>query len=253
MFYPRLVVLQRQHGARWVASGLGTVATTVPSAAGRAYNVALIDCDEGFLRCYEPGRTSTRWTSRSPARRFRTPKSRMAARNRPTRFIPARAGRPARKFRPRRGAAATVGAAESDLGHVADGLLIDLMAGHVRAGMPRSNCAIDGLATTQSRLGLNLKRISASHAFHRRRPRFVLHVPRRACRGGPSARAVQCRDRLWLDQRSAGRRQASVREITRSRRRHASSRHDSASTGRCRGAAMGIAQPGGLGEAAVRY
>ena len=53
VFYPRLVCPHTGSTAlEWrVASGLGTVyATTVthPFPAGEAYNIALIDCDEGF-------------------------------------------------------------------------------------------------------------------------------------------------------------------------------------------------------------
>ena len=53
VFYPRLVCpYSGSTVLEWrVASGLGTVyATTVthPFPAGEAYNIALIDCDEGF-------------------------------------------------------------------------------------------------------------------------------------------------------------------------------------------------------------
>jgi acetyl-CoA acetyltransferase len=124
----------------------------------------------------------------------------------------------------RRGAAAIVGAAESDLGHVADGLNpIDLMAQGIAraaadAGLPLRD--IDGLlcATTQSRTsGLNLSEYlgisprfidttilgGSSFMFH------VAHAVAALQLGLCEIAAIA----YGSTQRSVGRRQASVREI----------------------------------------
>lgn len=124
----------------------------------------------------------------------------------------------------RRGGAAIVGAAESDLGHVAEGMnVIDLMAQGITRALADCGLAlkdVDGLicATTQSRTsGLNLSEyLGISPAFIDTTiiggSSFMFHV-------GHALAAIQlglCNVAVIAygsTQRSVGRRQASVREI----------------------------------------
>lgn len=124
----------------------------------------------------------------------------------------------------RRGGAAIVGAAESDLGHVAEGMnVIDLMAQGITRALADCGLAlkdVDGLicATTQSRTsGLNISEyLGISPAFIDTTiiggSSFMFHV-------GHALAAIQlglCNVAVIAygsTQRSVGRRQASVREI----------------------------------------
>jgi len=124
----------------------------------------------------------------------------------------------------KRGGAAIVGAAESDLGHVADGLNpIDLMAQGITRALDDCGLAlkdIDGLlcATTQSRTsGLNLSEyLGISPAFIDTTilggSSFMFHVAHAlaAIQLGMCEVAVIA---YGSTQRSVGRRQASVREV----------------------------------------
>ena len=78
VFYPRVLCpFTGSTALEWrIASGLGTVyATTVTHPAqGAPYNVALIDCDEGFRLMSRPIRSLPRWRAeddRAAARRRR--------------------------------------------------------------------------------------------------------------------------------------------------------------------------------------
>ena len=157
---------------------------------------------------------------------------------------------------------------------------IDLMAQGIHRAL--ADCGlhlrdVDGLlcATTQSRTsGLASERISRHLAGLYRYDdprRLVLHVSCRARAGGAPARPVQGRGhRLWLTQRTVGRRQASVREYNPYETPfrpflpvdrlcaggiapYAPIRHDPRAIGGGRGggARMGIAQPGRLGKEAA--
>ena len=113
----------------------------------------------------------------------------------------------------KRGGAAIVGAAESDLGQVAEGFnVIDLMAqGIARAlddcGLGCATSTASSARATQSRTsGLQLERISRDLAGLYRLDdprRLVVHVPCRARGGGAPARAVPGRGRSPMARRSA--------------------------------------------------
>ena len=244
VFFPRLVCpFTGSTDLEWrIASGLGTVhsTTTVHALDGSAYNVALIDCDEGFrlmsrvediapeavkigmrvsFKAHNPG------GDQEPVPVFvplasETPRSAAAS---ATMSGPAVAPRKAAGTA-RRGSAAIVGVAESDIGQVPAGLTpIDLMAqGITRAlddcGLKLSD--VDGLfcATTQARtsalslseyLGIDAPFIGSTIVGG---SSFEYHVAQaqQAIEAGLCTVAVIA---YGSTQRSTGRRQASVREI----------------------------------------
>ncbi|MGD9805779.1 MAG: acetyl-CoA acetyltransferase [Hyphomicrobiaceae bacterium] len=247
VFFPRLVCpFTGSTNLEWrIASGHGTVhsTTTVHSVDGGAYNVALIDCDEGFrlmsrvediapdavtigmrvaFRVHRPGGDSEPIPVFIPLADARAEPSRPAA-------VPASNAGPVVSRRKaagtaRRGSAAIVGVAESDIGQVAAGLTpIDLMAqGITRAlddcGLKLSD--VDGLfcATTQARtsalalseyLGIDAPFIGSTIVGG---SSFEYHVAQaqQAIEAGLCSVAVIA---YGSTQRSVGRRQASVREI----------------------------------------
>jgi len=244
VFFPRLVCpFTGSTDLEWrIASGLGTVhsTTTVHAIDGSAYNVALIDCDEGFrlmsrvedvapdtvaigmrvsFRVHRPGGDA------EPVPVFAPATGEPAA----TPAAKASAGSPAITQRKptgtaRRGSAAIVGVAESDLGQVADGLTpIDLMAqGITRAlddcGLTLSDVDALFCATTQARtsalslseyLGIDAPFIGSTIVGG---SSFEYHVAQaqQAIEAGLCSVAVIA---YGSTQRSVGRRQASVREI----------------------------------------
>ena len=181
----------------------------------------------------------------------------------------------------KRGSAAIVGVAESDLGQVAEGTLrLRSDGARSRARARRLRPEIEGRRRAvlshhpEPVVGPRARRIprnqSSIPGFDHRR-RFVLRVSRGACDGRDCARPLQRRrDCLW--QHAAQRRpQAGVRARDQSVRNavqavpaverlracgvaaYASVRHDARATGRGRGgrAGMGAAQPGGVGEEAA--
>ncbi|MEZ5815632.1 MAG: acetyl-CoA acetyltransferase [Hyphomicrobiaceae bacterium] len=241
VFFPRLVCpFTGSTDLEWrISSGLGTVysTTTVHSVDGKAFNVALIDCDEGF-------RLMSRVEDVAPD----TITIGMRVAFRPHRpggdeepvpvFVPVADSKPAaptaqrgpaiarRKSAAtaRRGSVAIVGVAESDLGHVAAGLTpIDLMAQGITRALDDCGLAlsdVDGLfcATTQARtsalslseyLGLDAPFIGSTIVGG---SSFEYHVAQaqQAIEAGACTVAVIA---YGSTQRSVGRRQASVREI----------------------------------------
>ncbi|MGE0697702.1 MAG: acetyl-CoA acetyltransferase [Hyphomicrobiaceae bacterium] len=242
VFYPRLVCpFSGSTRLEWrIASGLGTVQSTtvVHPVEGAAYNVALIDLDEGFRLMSRVEDVAPDSVAIGMRVRFRTHRAGGDAEPVPV-FLPAEAGAPGAPTSPaplpapsvrkppatsRRGSAAIVGVAESDLGQVAEGLTpIDLMAqGIVRAlddcGLRLSD--VDGLfsATTQARTSA----LSLSEYLRIDAPfigstivggsSFEYHVAQAqaAIEAGLCSVAVIA---YGSTQRSVGRKQASVREI----------------------------------------
>ena len=143
VFYPRLVCpYSGSTRLEWrVASGLGTVysTTTVHPVKGEPFNVALIDCDEGFrlmsrvedvnsdevavgtrvtFRVHRPGGEEEPQPVFVPA----------GAETKPAAAVSTIASRPLAKrgqtSTARRGSAAIVGVAESDLGQVAEDIKV---------------------------------------------------------------------------------------------------------------------------------
>ena len=239
VFFPRLVCpYTGSTDLEWrVASGLGTVysTTTVYPVEGAPYNVALIDCDEGFrLMSRVEGLASDRVTIGMRVK-FRVHKPGGDAEPVPV-FAPIDATPGAAVAKPavrtgsrsdaglKRGSAAIVGVAESDLGQVAEGLTpIDLMAQGITralddAGLKMSD--VDGLfcATTQARtsalglseyLGIDAPYIGSTIVGG---SSFEYHVAQAmaAIQQGQCSVAVIA---YGSTQRSVGRKQASVREI----------------------------------------
>lgn len=247
VFYPRLVCpFSGSARLEWrIASGLGTVYSTtqVHPVEGKPYNVALIDCDEGFRmmsRVEDFAPDAVKIGMRVKARVHRaggdaepvpvfTPAADAAPATAAALAAVAQVALPAARVNRsdaglKRGSAAIVGVAESDLGQVADGLTpIDLMAqGIVRAlddaGLKLAD--VDGLfcATTQARTSA-----LALCEYLRLDPPFIgstiiggssfeYHVAQAMA----AIEAGQCNVAVIAygsTQRSVGRKQASVREI----------------------------------------
>ena len=222
-----------------IASGLGTVysTTTVHPVEGKPYNVALIDCDEGFrlmsrVEGIEPQdvkiglrvrlRVQPAVGDEPPQPVFIPADSKTAAeppaaasRSMPTRRTAGAA---------RRGSVAIVGVAESDLGQVAEGLTpIDLMAQGITRALDDAGLRladVDGLfcATTQARtsalslceyLGIDPPFIGSTIVGG---SSFEYHVAQAqsAIEAGLCSVAVIA---YGSTQRSVGRRQASAREV----------------------------------------
>ena len=241
VFFPRLVCpFTGSTALEWrIASGLGTVhsTTTVHPVEGKPYNVALIDCDEGFrlmsrvediapqavqigmrvrFRVHTPGGDEEPVPVFFPAE---------AVAPKPPDAIPARPMPPRKAAGTcRRGSVAIVGAAESDLGQVAEGLTpIDLMAQGITRALADAGLQladVDGLfcATTQARtsalglceyLGIDPPFIGSTIVGG---SSFEYHVAeaQAAIEAGLCTVAVIA---YGSTQRSVGRRQASVREI----------------------------------------
>jgi acetyl-CoA acetyltransferase/uncharacterized OB-fold protein len=243
VFFPRLVCpFTGSTRLEWrIASGLGTVhsTTTVHSLDGKAYNVALIDCDEGFrlmsrvediapdkvaigmrvvFRAHRPGGDDVPIPVFVP--HFAPDDRASSGRTVSSPFIPARSSIETA----RRGSAAIVGVAESDLGEVAEGLSpVDLMAQGITRAL--ADCGlrmadVDGLfcATTQARtsalslseyLGLDAAYIGSTIVGG---SSFEYHVAQAqsAIEAGLCNVAVIA---YGSTQRSIGRRQASAREV----------------------------------------
>jgi acetyl-CoA acetyltransferase/uncharacterized OB-fold protein len=241
VFYPRLLCpYSGSSNLEWrVASGLGTVysTTTVHPVEGKPFNVALIDCDEGFRMMSRvdgiasdevaPG-LRVQFKAHKPADdQPSIPVFRPAAATVAPAAASSKPVRPARRDSPsgmKRASVAIVGVAESDLGKVADGLSpIDLMAqGIVRAlddaGLRMSD--VDGLfcATAQARtsaltlceyLGIDPPFIGSTIVGG---SSFEYHVAQAqsAIEQGLCSVAVIA---YGSTQRSIGRRQASAREF----------------------------------------
>jgi acetyl-CoA acetyltransferase/uncharacterized OB-fold protein len=193
VFYPRLVCpCCGSTNLQWrIASGLGTVysTTTVTPVEGKPYNVALIDCDEGFRLMSRVEDIAPEAVAIGLRVRFRVHKPAPPAAGKkvdpadlapipvfvPESAVPGfsltpQAQSDSARLKPgterranssdaglKRASAAIVGVAESDLGEVAEGLTpIDLMAQGISralddAGLKLSD--VDGLfcATTQAR------------------------------------------------------------------------------------------------------
>ena len=122
MFYPRVLCpFTGSDKLEWrVSKGLGTVyaTTVVHPGEGAPYNVALIDCDEGF-------RLMSRVEDIAPDEGARSAcacaSACIAPAARTSRLSRVRAGGGRVMNGLKRGSAAIVGVAESDLGQVADG------------------------------------------------------------------------------------------------------------------------------------
>ncbi len=241
VFFPRLVCPYTGSTAlEWrIASGLGTVhsTTAVHPVEGAPYNVALIDCDEGFRLMSRVEDVEAQGVTIGMRVRLRVRPATGDAEPVPT-FAPADAATPAApaaKSLPsalprkdagtsRRGSVAIVGVAESDLGQVADGLTpIDLMAQGITRALDDAGLKladVDGLfcATTQARtsalllceyLGIDPPFIGSTIIGG---SSFEYHVAQAqaAIEAGLCSVAVIA---YGSTQRSVGRRQASVREI----------------------------------------
>ena len=224
VFYPRVMCpFTGSNKLEWrVSKGLGTVyaTTVVHPGEGKPFNVALIDCDEGFRlmsRVEDIDADKVRIGQRV---RFRVHKPRR--RGRSLSCVRAGGGRVMEGLK--RGSAAIVGVAESDLGNVAEGLsVIDLMAQGVHRAL--DDCGlklkdVDGLfsATTQSRLSVVAlaEYLGLDPAFTGSTivggSSFEYHVAHAmaAISAGLCNVAVIA---YGSTQRSVGRKQASVREI----------------------------------------
>jgi acetyl-CoA acetyltransferase/uncharacterized OB-fold protein len=253
VFYPRLVCpFTGSTSLEWrLSRGLGTVhsTTTVHPVEGEPFNVALIDMDEGYrlmsrvegippddvkigmrvaFRVHrDPPNPKAKGEVPEPVPVF-TPSTEGGG---PSEAAVPPAGAPSRARRkaapvaaPKRGSAAIVGVAESDLGEVTAGLTpIDLMVqGITRAlddcGLKLSD--VDGLfcATTQARtsalslcesLGIDPPFIGSTIIGG---SSFEYHVAQAqaAIEAGLCSTAVIA---YGSTQRSVGRRQASVREV----------------------------------------
>ena len=283
VFYPRVLCpFTGSSKLEWrVSKGLGTVyaTTVVHPAEGAPYNVALIDCDEGFRMMSRVEDIDPMKVQHRPARALpRAPSRRRGA---ALSGVRASGGRVMDGLK--RGSAAIVGVAESDLGQVADGFsVIDLMAQGVQRAL--DDCGlklkdVDGVfaATTQSRLsvlalceylGLNPPFLGSTivggssfeyHVAHamsaisagpvqRRRHRLWQHAAQRRAQAGLGARDQSLRVALQavhaVERLRAGRLAP-----------HAPVRHHARADGRSGGgrARVGAAQPGGLGEEAAHH
>ncbi len=243
VFFPRLVCpFTGSTKLEWrIASGLGTVysATSVAPVEGEPYNVALIDCDEGFrLMSRVEGmapdavkiglrvKFHVHWPGgdEPPVPLF-TPLATASAVVQSISIATLRPAAARSLATPlKRGSVAIVGAAESDIGEVAEGLTpIDLMAQGITRAL--DDCGlrladVDGLfcATTQARtsalslceyLGLDPAYIGSTIVGG---SSFEVHVAQAqaAIEAGLCKVAVIA---YGSTQRSVGRRQASVREI----------------------------------------
>lgn len=242
VFYPRVVCpFSGSTELEWrIASGKGTVyaTTVVHPVDGTPFNVALIDCDEGFrlmsrvegvapdvvaigmrvaFRVHRPGGDEAPVPvfvqDAAPAASAVTP---------PLRRAPSPAARPDTLLT--RGGAAIVGVAESDLGHVASGLTpIDLMAQGISRALDDCGLAlgdVDGLfcATTQARtsalslceyLGIDPPFIGSTIVGG---SSFEYHVAQ-AMAAIQMGQCTVAAIAYGSTQRSVGRKQASVREI----------------------------------------
>ncbi|MGE0766330.1 MAG: acetyl-CoA acetyltransferase [Hyphomicrobiaceae bacterium] len=244
VFFPRLVCpFTGSTDLEWrVASGLGTVysTTTVHAVDGGAYNVALIDCDEGFRLMSRVEGVAPDAVKIGMRVSFGVHRPGGDAEPVPV-FVPLSAAasgmqqattsvrsEPAARSRQstgtaRRGSAAIVGVAESDLGQVAEGLTpIDLMAQGITRALDDCGLGlrdVDGLfcATTQARtsalslseyLGLDAPVIGSTIVGG---SSFEYHVAQaqQAIEAGLCNVAVIA---YGSTQRSVGRRQASARE-----------------------------------------
>ncbi len=245
VFFPRLVCpFTGTTDLEWrIASGLGTVysTTVVHPVEGKPFNVALIDCDEGFRLMSRVEDIAPDAVTVGMRVKFRPHKAEGAEEPVPV-FAPLTAAPVAPATKPRdtalpratagrasatglkRGSAAIVGAAESDLGQVAAGLTpIDLMAQGIARALDDAGLKladVDGLfcATTQARtsalqlceyLGIDPPFIGSTIIGG---SSFEYHVAQAmaAIEGGQCSVAVIA---YGSTQRSVGRKQASVREI----------------------------------------
>ncbi|MEZ5854019.1 MAG: acetyl-CoA acetyltransferase [Hyphomicrobiaceae bacterium] len=242
VFFPRLVCpFTGSTNLEWrIASGLGTVhaTTTVHPVKGDPFNVALIDCDEGFRMMSRVEDIPSDDVKIGLRVRFRVHNPGGEEPPMPV-FVPDHSAgdakgagvshaRPLATRKPvatsKRGSVAIVGVAESDLGEVAEGLSpIDLMAqGIVRAlddcGLKLAD--VDGVfsATTQARtsalglceyLGIDPPFLGSTIVGG---SSFEYHVAQAqaAIEAGLCNVAVIA---YGSTQRSVGRRQASAREI----------------------------------------
>ena len=241
VFFPRLVCpFTGSTKLEWrIASGLGTVhsTTAVHPVEGAPYNVALIDCDEGFRMMSRVEEIPPDQVKIGMRVRLRVDQSGGGEAPVPV-FVQAGADAavavavtsprlaPTRKpaGNSRRGSVAIVGVAESDLGQVAEGLSpIDLMAQGITRALEDAGLKladVDGLfcATTQARtsalslceyLGIDPPFIGSTIIGG---SSFEYHVAQAqaAIEAGLCSVAVIA---YGSTQRSVGRRQASVREI----------------------------------------
>ena len=241
VFYPRLVCPHSgSTELEWrIASGLGTVysTTVVHPVEGKPFNVALIDCDEGFRLMSRVEDIAPEAVAIGMRVRFRVHRPGGEEPPMPV-FAPVAAEAPVRDMpalpalRPRttaaagsltRGSAAIVGVAESDLGQVAEGLTpIDLMAQGITRALDDCGLGladVDGLfcATTQARtsalslceyLGIDPPFLGSTIVGG---SSFEYHVAQAqaAIEAGLCSVAVIA---YGSTQRSVGRKQASVRE-----------------------------------------
>ena len=224
VFYPRLVCpFTGSDKLEWrVSKGLGTVyaTTVVHPGEGKPFNVALIDCDEGF-------RLMSRVEDISPdkvkiGQRVRLPGAHAGRRGRSISRVRAGGGRVMEGLK--RGSAAIVGVAESDLGNVAEGLsVIDLMAQGVHRALDDCGLKLEDVdalfsATTQSRLsvvalaeylGLDPAYTGSTIVGGSSFEYHVAHAMAAIAAGLCNVAVIA----YGSTQRSVGRKQASVREI----------------------------------------
>lgn len=242
VFYPRLVCpFSGSTDLEWrIASGKGTVhaTTVVHPVEGVPYNVALIDCDEGFRLMSRVEGVAPETVTIGQRVEFRVHRPGGDEAPLPV-FVPTPAPAqdvsapslirmPSIQARPdtllKRGGGAIVGVAESDLGQVADGLTpIDLMTQGISRALDDCGLAlkdVDGLfcATTQARtsalslcesLGIDPPVIGSTIVGG---SSFEYHVAQAVAAiqlGQCSVAAIA----YGSTQRSVGRKQASVREI----------------------------------------
>ncbi len=247
VFFPRLICPYTGSSTlEWrISKGLGTVysTTVVTPVEGKPFNVALIDCDEGFRLMSRVEDIAPESVTIGMRVQFRVHRSGGEAPPTPVFSPVATASDPVSNTRAipeaqlsrgraqlasnaglKRASAAIVGVAESDIGQVADGLTpIDLMAQGIARALDDCGLAladIDGLfcATTQARTSA-----LALCEYLKIDPPFIgstivggssfeIHVAQAmaAIEHGQCTVAVIA---YGSTQRSVGRKQASVREV----------------------------------------
>ena len=224
VFYPRVLCpFTGSDRLEWrISKGLGTVhaTTVVHPAEGKPFNVALVDCDEGFRLMSRVEDIPPEQVRIGQRVRFR----RASARWRGATLSRLHAGAERVMEGLKRGGAAIVGVAESDLGQVADGLsVIDLMA--QGTGRALDDCGlslkdVDGLfsATTQVRLsvlalaeylGINPSFLGSTIVGGSSFEYHVAHAMGAIALGLCNVAVIA----YGSTQRSVGRKQASVREV----------------------------------------
>src|SRR6516162_10199436 len=224
VFYPRMLCpFTGSDRLEWrISKGLGTVyaTTVVHPIEGKPFNVALIDCDEGFRLMSRVEEIAPEQVRIGQRVHFRVHQP--GGEEPPQPVFVSRGGGVMDGLK--RGSAAIVGVAESDLGEVADGMsVIDLMAQGAKRALDDCGLSlkdVDGLfsATTQSRLsvlalaeylGVNPSFLGSTIVGGSSFEYHVAHAMGAIGLGLCNVAVIA----YGSTQRSVGRKQASVREV----------------------------------------